>query len=65
MNSRKTKKEVKETKGVCEMRNWLHHHLNSLHIYCRLVRIMPRWLARKIVLHWENTAIYGLMYSST
>ena len=65
MNPKKTKKEVKAIKGVREVRNWLHHHLNSLHVYCRLVRIMPSWLARKIVLYWENTAIYVLMYSST
>ena len=45
------------------MRNWLQHNLNCLHVYCRLVRIMPRWLARKIVLYWEKTAIYGLIYA--
>jgi hypothetical protein len=65
MNPKKTAKEVRTTRETGNMRNWLHHHLNSLHVYCKLVRIMPRWQARKIVLHWENTAIYGLMYSST
>jgi hypothetical protein len=65
MNPKKRKKEVKEMKGVGEIRNGLHHHLNSLHVYCRLVRIMPRWMARKIVLYWENSAIYGQMYART
>ena len=64
MNHKKTSKEVKTITGVGEMRNWLHHNLNSLHIYCRLVRIMPRCVARRIVLHWEKTAIYWLMYAS-
>jgi hypothetical protein len=63
MKPRKTRKEVKATRGAGEMRNWLHHNLNSLHIYCRLVRVMPRWLARKTALQWEKTAIYALMYA--
>ena len=50
-------------RGAGEMRNWLQHNLNSLHIYCRLVRIMPRWLARKVRLYWEKTAIYELIYA--
>jgi hypothetical protein len=29
------------------------------------VKIMPRWLARKIVFSWEKTAFYGLMYART
>jgi hypothetical protein len=62
MNPKETRKEMK---GMPEVRNWLHHHLNSLHIYCRLVRVMPGWLARKIVLYWESTAIYGVLYTST
>ena len=65
MIPKQTRKEVKRMKGVGDMRNCLHHNLNSLHIYCRLVKIMPKWLARKIVLYWERTAIYGLIYSST
>jgi hypothetical protein len=63
MKPRRTRKEVKITRGGWSMRNWLHHNLNSLHIYCRLVRVMPGWLARKIVMHWEKTPIYGLMYA--
>jgi hypothetical protein len=65
MEPRHTRKEVKTIKGVGEMRDWLHYTLNSLHIYCRLVRVMPGWLARKIVMQWEKTAIYGLMYART
>ena len=63
MNPKKTRKEVRRTNKNGEMRDWLQHNLNSLHIYCRLVRIMPRSLARKIVLYWEKTAIYGLIYA--
>ena len=51
-------------RGAGEMRNWLQHHLNSLHICCRLLRIVPRWLARKIIVYWEKTAIYELIYAS-
>jgi hypothetical protein len=63
MNPKKTRKGVKTMRQAGHMRNWLHHNLNSLHVYCRLVNIMPRWLAREIVLHWEKTAIYGHMYA--
>ncbi|MDY6837587.1 MAG: hypothetical protein SWH78_06410 [Thermodesulfobacteriota bacterium] len=49
--------------GAGEIRNWLHHNLNSLHVYCRLSRIMPGGMAREIVLIWENTAIYSFMYA--
>jgi hypothetical protein len=59
------KKEVKTMRKAGHMRNWLHHNLNSLHIYCKLVRIMPGWLARKIVLSWEKTAVYTLLYART
>jgi len=65
MNPKRTRKEMKTTRGVWSMRNWLHHNLNSLHIYCRLVRVMPGSLAMAIVLHWEKTAVYGLMYART
>ena len=63
MIPKQTRKEVRKIKGVGGMRNWLHHNLNSLHIYCRLVRFMPRWFATKIVLHWEKTAIYSVIYN--
>jgi hypothetical protein len=65
MNPKRIKKEVKTIKGAGEIRNWLHHNLNGLHVYCRLVRVMPGWMARAIVLHWEKTAVYGLMYART
>ena len=63
MSPKKTRKEVRTIRTAGEMQNWLQHNFNSLHIYCRLVRIMPRSLARKIVLYWEKTAIYGLIYA--
>jgi hypothetical protein len=65
MNPKKTRKEVPTKREEGHIRNWLHHNLNSLHVYCRLVRVMPRRMAREIVLHWEKTAIYGLMYART
>ncbi len=57
-------KEEKRTTGIKELRNVLHHHLNSLHVYCRLVRFMPREMATKVSVYWENTAVYRLMYIS-
>jgi hypothetical protein len=56
MTPRKARKDVKMIKGAGDMRSLLHHHLNSLQIYCRLKRIMPSWLARKFVLDREKTA---------
>ncbi len=49
--------------GVRGIRGCLQHHLNGPHVYCRLVRVLPRRLARKVALHWERTAIYGLLYA--
>jgi len=65
MNLKITRKEAQTMRAAGHMKNWLHHNLNSLHIYCRLVKIMPRRVAREIVLHWEKTTIYGLMYART
>jgi len=64
MIPKKIRKEVKMMRAVGEMRSWVQHHFNSVHIYCRLVRIIPRSPAKKIVLCWEKTAIYSLMYTS-
>lgn len=64
MKSRKTTKEVKTRRGAWSMQDWLHHNLNSLHVYCRLVRVMPKSLAMAIALHWEKTVIYGFIYFS-
>ena len=60
----KGKKEKYTMKGMKEAHNWLQHHFNSLHIYCRLVKVMPERLAKKIALYWETTAIYRYIYSS-
>jgi len=62
---RKEDERQKQKKGVAEMRPWLHHHFNSLHVYCKLVRIVPPSLARRMVLYWEGTSIYGVMYGSS
>ena len=51
-------------RAIGEIWSWVQHHFNSVHIYCRLVRVMPRSLGKKLVLCWEQTAIYGLMYTS-
>jgi hypothetical protein len=63
MISNKPQQE-KRTMGIRKLRNVLHHHLNSLHVYCRLVRFMSRAMAKKVVVYWENTAVYRLMYIS-
>ena len=61
----KEKEVERKPRRVKPIQSWLQHHLNSVHVYCRLVRIMPRMLARKIVVYWEKTAIYELIYAST
>lgn len=55
-------KEEGRMKGMKDVRDGLHHHLNSLHVYCRLVRIMPERLARKVASRWEKSTIYILLY---
>ena len=57
-------KEVKTMNTMGETQSWIQHHFNSVHVYCRLVRIMPRSLAKNIALWWEETAIYHAMYTS-
>ena len=44
------------------VRDFLHHHLNALHIYCRLMRILPKKYARGIMSFWEKTRLYARMY---
>lgn len=45
------------------MKNFLHHNLNALHVYCRLVRVMPKRQAWGITSFWEKTRLYTLMYA--
>jgi hypothetical protein len=52
-------KREKEVRG---MRNWLQHNFNSMHIYCRLVRVMPKATARSVASWWEKRSLYRLMY---
>lgn len=64
----KSKKKTNSAQGAMAFkatRDWLHHHLNSLHVYCRLVRFMPKNKARKMVGQWEASTIYRLMYAAT
>jgi len=44
------------------VRDVLNHYLNGLHVYCRLVRIMPKKYARSIISFWEKTRLYARMY---
>jgi hypothetical protein len=48
------------------MKDFLHHHihhyLNGLHLYCRLVKVVPKKYARVIILFWERTKLYARMY---
>lgn len=37
------------------MKAYLQHHLNVLHIYCRLAPLLGRRLARNIAATWERT----------
>ena len=62
MKSKEGKVE-RTVRGVKPIQSWLQHHLNSVHVYCRLVRVMPKGLAKTVVLSWEKTAIYRLMYA--
>ena len=63
MNSKEGKIE-RMVGGVKVLQSWLQHHLNSFHVYCKLVRVMPRGVAKKTALCWERTAVYRLMYGS-
>ncbi|UCG12840.1 MAG: hypothetical protein JSU72_20630, partial [Deltaproteobacteria bacterium] len=58
----KGRKIEKTARRVKVIQSWLQHHFNSVHVYCRLVRVMPKGLAKTVVLSWERTAIYRLMY---
>jgi hypothetical protein len=60
----KERKVERTVRGVKVALSWLQHHLNSVHVYCRLVRVMPKGLAKRVVLSWEKTAIYRFMYVS-
>ena len=64
MNPKEGKVE-RMVRGVKVVQSWLQHNLNSVHVYCRLMRVMPRGVAKKTALCWEKTAIYRLMYGST
>jgi hypothetical protein len=44
------------------MKNFLHHNFNALHLYCRLVKVMPKKYAWLIMVTWEKTKIYARMY---
>lgn len=44
-------------------KNFLHHHLNALHVYCRLVKILPKKYARGIIALWEKTKLYARIYT--
>ncbi|MDY6987907.1 MAG: hypothetical protein SWQ30_07595 [Thermodesulfobacteriota bacterium] len=45
------------------MKNFLHHNLNALHVYCRLARVLPKKQAWGITSFWEKTRLYTLMYA--
>jgi hypothetical protein len=60
-------KQTAETNGAIKeesiMRDFSHHNLNALHIYCRLVKILPKRQAWGIISFWERTRLYALMYA--
>ena len=62
--TQKERKVERTVKGVKVVQSWLQHHLNSVHVYCRLVRVMSKGQAKRVVLYWENTTIYRFMYAS-
>ena len=62
--SPKERKADRTVRVVRTVQSWLQHHLNSVHIYCRLVRVMPRGVAKTVASCWERTAIYRLIYDS-
>ena len=43
-------------------RSWFQHHMNSVHVYCRLARITSRSQARHIAKLWEFSWIYSALY---
>lgn len=40
----------------------IRHHINALHIYCKLCLIMDKHTAIKITKLYEKTPIYRLFY---
>jgi hypothetical protein len=43
------------------MKNWLQHNLNSMHIYCRLCKFLPKAKAMYISQKWEKI-IHPMLY---
>ncbi len=54
----KRKKLVKIMKPIEKIK----HHVNSLHVYCRLCSIMDKSTAMKIIKLYEKIPIYRLLY---
>jgi hypothetical protein len=44
------------------LRAFLQHHLNTLHVYCRLSRIVIRQRAPHWARIWEGCTIYRVLY---
>jgi len=43
------------------MKSWIQHHLNPTHIYCRLVGLIGKSLAKKVSIKYE-TLVWELLY---
>lgn len=40
----------------------IHHQMNSLHLYCKLTRIMRKSYAMKIAQLYERSPLYWFLY---
>lgn len=47
---------------MTRIRAFLQHHLNAMHIYCRLNSIVGRERARRWACAWEGCLAYRLIY---
>ena len=45
------------------MRHWLQHHLNALHVYCRLCAVLPPGCSR-ILAKGVERCLQPLLYRS-
>ncbi|MCK8600084.1 hypothetical protein [Desulfoferrobacter suflitae] len=45
------------------MKSILQHHLNVLHVYCRLCPFLGCRVARQFSQRWARTVIYRVLYA--
>jgi hypothetical protein len=44
------------------MKSWMQHNFNPMHVYCRLVRIVGKKLAKTLAMQYE-VYVWTLLYN--